>query len=154
MKVFLPSGNMSGKNRKPGRRALTKGDLLPLPSAKVRAMSLQNHLALATASAGAGDADQVSCLLRVVYLAWHLRDVLATEADRELFRQGEQALERCIERSVANDEWTLPEPEQAIVGQILLLHDAQLAAVSAHRYLRASEQMQAFLRSGRASVVN
>lgn len=116
-------------------------------------MSLENHLALAALRAGAGSHAQMVCLLRVVYLAWYLREA-CPGVDIDLFRQGERALEGCIARSVPSREWTLPAHEQDIVGQILTLHDAQLAVVPAHRYLRAWEQMQAFLQSGRTSVLD
>lgn len=100
-------------------------------------MSLENHLAFAAVKAGAGGHAQISCLLRVVYLAWYLRDVCSTDANIELFRQGERALESCIERSVASGEWVFQASEESIVGQILSLHDVQLSVVPAHRYLRA-----------------
>ncbi|WP_198364010.1 hypothetical protein [Burkholderia ubonensis] len=53
--------------------------LLPLPVSKVRALSLENHLALAAMRSGSGNVDQMSCLLKVVYLAWFLLDDPATE---------------------------------------------------------------------------
>lgn len=96
----------------------------------------------------------MSCLLRVVYLAWYLRDVSSAGADVELFREGERALESCIERSVASREWMLQAHEQDIVGQILSLHDAQLTVVPVHRYQRAWAQLQAFLKSCQASVLD
>lgn len=145
---------MSGNRRKQRRKPLTKSELLPLPSARVRAMLLENHLAFAVVKSGMGDPDQVSRLLRVVYLAWFLRDASSTGDDIELFRQGERALESCIERSVSSKEWTLDEREQDVVGQLLSLHDAQLAAVPSHRYLRAWERLQAFLTSGQGSVLD
>jgi len=117
-------------------------------------MLLENHLAFAVVKSGMGDPDQVSRLLRVVYLAWFLRDASSTGDDIELFRQGERALESCIERSVSSKEWTLDEREQDVVGQLLSLHDAQLAAVPSHRYLRAWERLQAFLTSGQGSVLD
>ncbi|WP_258002351.1 hypothetical protein [Burkholderia sp. WAC0059] len=116
-------------------------------------MSLENHLAFAALNAGAGDHVQISRLLRMVYLAWYLRDA-SPAVETELFRQGERALQSCIERSVASREWVLEVNEQDIVGQILSLHDGQLAVVPAHRYLRAWEQLKVFLKSDRASVVD
>lgn len=117
-------------------------------------MSLENHLAFVTVKAGVGSHAQVSCLLRVLYLAWYLRDTSSAGADVELFRQGERALESYIERSVASGEWMLQEREQDVVGQILSLHDAQLAVVPVHRYQRAWAQLQVFLKSGQVSVLD
>jgi hypothetical protein len=62
-------GNSPGQ----GHRPLTKAELLPLPSARVRAVSLENHLALAALRTAAGS-HVMGCLLRVVYLAWYLRE--------------------------------------------------------------------------------
>ncbi|KVD02618.1 hypothetical protein [Burkholderia ubonensis] len=58
---------------RPPRPPRTKEMLLPLATAKVRALSLENHLALATVRAGRGDFDQICCLIRVVYLAYFMR---------------------------------------------------------------------------------
>jgi hypothetical protein len=55
------------------RLARTKEMLLPLSTDKVRSLSLENHLALATVRAGRGDLDQVCCLLRIIYLAYFMR---------------------------------------------------------------------------------
>lgn len=76
---------------RPGRSGLTREMLLPLPTEKVRALSLENHLALATVRGGRGDLDQVSCLVRVVYLAFYLRDATSAGADFDLFRRAEAA---------------------------------------------------------------
>jgi hypothetical protein len=145
---------MLGNRQKRGRKPLTTSELLPLPSARVRAMSLENHLAFAVVKSGAGSHNQVSCLLRVVYLAWFLREVSSFSDDIELFRQGERALEGCIERSVSSKEWTLDESVQDTIGKLLSLHDAQLAAVPGHLYARAWERLQAFLKSGHRSVLD
>ncbi|KVM16629.1 hypothetical protein WL05_28310 [Burkholderia ubonensis] len=71
---------MSRSPARPSRRKpLTREMLLPLPVSKVRALSLENHLALAAMRSGSGNVDQMSCLLKVVYLAWFLLDDPATE---------------------------------------------------------------------------
>ncbi|WP_429322817.1 hypothetical protein [Paraburkholderia sp. GAS448] len=54
--------------------------LLPLPATEVRALSLENHLALAAMRSGHGTISLAMHLLRVLYLAWFLRD--ATEGER------------------------------------------------------------------------
>ena len=48
--------------------------LLPLPTAKVRALSLENHLERSTVRSGRGYFDQICCLIRVVYLANFITD--------------------------------------------------------------------------------
>lgn len=95
----------------------------------------------------------MSCLLRVVYLAYYLRDETASGADVGLYRQAEQALNTCIERVVQSHNWALLEDEQELLGEVLSRHDEQLATVSAYRYVRAWEQMRAFLKAERASPI-
>lgn len=73
--------------QKRGRKSLTKDLLLPLPIARVRALSLENHLALAAMRSGYGSVDVMSNLIRVVYLAYFIGEV-----DRD--REGARALPR------------------------------------------------------------
>ncbi|AWV04753.1 MULTISPECIES: hypothetical protein [Burkholderia] len=131
------------KVRRAGRKPLTKGDLLPLPTAKVRALSLENHMALAAVRAGHGGEEQISCLLRVVYLAFYMRN--ETGADLNLYRQAEAALEACIARAEQGAAWLLLDREQSTIEQMLVVHDEQLAAVSMHRYRTAWEYLQRFM---------
>jgi len=111
-------------------------------------LSLENHLAFAVVNAGKGSHEQVGRLLRVMYLAYYLRNETAPGADTALYRQAEQALDHCIERSVPNNIWTLMPDEREILRELLIVHDEQLTVVSAHRYLSAWERMQTFLVTG------
>ncbi|MBU9413498.1 hypothetical protein KTE42_19635 [Burkholderia multivorans] len=61
----------------PGRKPLSKSDLLPLPATKVRSMSPENHMAFAVVKAGKGSREQASALLRMIYLAYYLREEVA-----------------------------------------------------------------------------
>ncbi|MBH9658976.1 hypothetical protein JAO05_28160 [Burkholderia pseudomallei] len=73
--------------------------LLPLPAEKVRALSLENYLALVTVAAGRGDSEQHVKLLRIVYLAFFLQYETTAGANVDLYRQAEAALDSCIERA-------------------------------------------------------
>ncbi len=64
---------------KPGRKPLTKNMLLPLPVERVRALSLENHLFLAAIRDGHGTENVAMNLLRVLYLAWFMRDAADDE---------------------------------------------------------------------------
>ncbi|WP_233864075.1 hypothetical protein [Paraburkholderia adhaesiva] len=109
-------------------------------------MSLENHLAFAAVKAGNGSLEQMSRLLRVVYLGYYLRDETASGGDVEHYRQAEQALARCAERAIqSNAAWTLMPDEQQVVGQLLVLLDAQLAEVPVHRFVRARERLDIFV---------
>ncbi|MDF3085806.1 hypothetical protein [Burkholderia sola] len=111
--------------------------LLPLATAKVRALSLENHLALATVRAGRGDFDQICCLIRVVYLAYFMRGETAVGDDVQPYRQAEAALDACIKRIEQDQPCLLLDHEQVVTERVLVLHDDQLAAVPKFRYLEA-----------------
>lgn len=82
--------------------------MLPLPRERVQATSLENHLAFAVAKAGQARSEQVSRLMRMVYLAYCMRAEMGLVGNREPYRQAERALEQCIERSIDSQAWTFP----------------------------------------------
>ena len=132
--------------RKTGRKPLTREMLLPLPVAKFRAVSLENHLALVAMRTGNGNVDQMSCLLKTVYLAWFMHDG-ATGDDRGLFRDAESALECSATRAERGDGWTFSDGDSAAVERVLAVHDGQLASMPSHRYTAAWERLQRFITS-------
>lgn len=127
--------------------------LLTLSSAKVRALSLENHLALATVRAGGGELDQISCLIRVVYLAYFMRNETTSGVDLGAYRDAEAVLDACIKRVEQDEPCLLLDQEQRIVERVLALHDEQLAAAPKFRYLEAWEQLQRFVASGKPSPI-
>ncbi|HKU28654.1 MAG TPA: hypothetical protein VJQ54_24500 [Candidatus Sulfotelmatobacter sp.] len=135
------------------RSALTKEMLLPLSTEKVRSLSLAHHLALAMVRSGNGDCDQVVSLLRVVYLAFFMRSETESGSDLDLYRRAEAVLDACIARAECGEPWMLHENEAADVERLLVVHDAQLAAVPKHRYLAAWDQLQRFVTGTRRSPI-
>ena len=145
---------MAKRGGKSDRRVpLTKEMLLPLSTEKVRALSLENHLALAVVRSGKGDCDQVVCLLRVVYLAFLMRNETASGSDLDLYREAEGVLDACIERGAHGEAWALREDEVTDIERVLAVHDEQLAAIPRHRYLAAWERLQRFVADRRCSPV-
>ncbi|MCS6480223.1 hypothetical protein [Burkholderia thailandensis] len=127
--------------------------LLPLSTEKVQSLSLENHMALAVVRSGRGDCDQVTCLLRVVYLAFFMRSETTSGSDLNLYRRAEAALDACIARAERNEPWMLHENEAADVERLLVAHDEQLAAVPKHRYLAAWDRLQRFVTgTGRSPI--
>jgi hypothetical protein len=139
--------------RRGGRSALTKGMLLPLSTEKVRALSLENHLALAVVRSGNGNCNQVVCLLRIVYLAFYMRNETDSGSDLDLYRRAEAVLDTCIARAERGEVWTLLEDELADVERVLVVHDEQLAAIPRHRYLVAWDRLQRFVTGGGQSPI-
>jgi hypothetical protein len=121
--------------------------LLPLPAAKVRSFSLENHLALAAMRSGKGSVDQMSCLLKTVYLAYFLRDAVQLDSDIDSFRLCENALEVSAANAQVGRGWTLPDSTHEVLATVLALHDQQLLLVSAHQFSAAWRRLQRFLDS-------
>ncbi|MBS2132098.1 hypothetical protein KEX41_28335 (plasmid) [Burkholderia thailandensis] len=138
---------MSRSSGRPSRKKpLTREMLLPLPVAKSRALSLENHLALVAMRTGNGNVDQMSCLLKVVYLAWFMLDEPVAD-EPPLFHQAEAALERSTTRAEHREGWTLPDDDCQAIEQILVLHDRQLASLPSHRYMSAWARLTRFIAS-------
>ncbi|WP_367032816.1 hypothetical protein R0290_00145 [Burkholderia semiarida] len=127
--------------------------LLPLSTEKVRSLSLENHMALAVVRSGNGDCDQIVSLLQVVYLAFFMRSETESGSDLDLYRRAEAVLDICIARAERGEPWTLHENEAADVERLLVVHDAQLAAIPKHRYLAAWDRLQRFVKgTGRSPI--
>ncbi|KML16343.1 MULTISPECIES: hypothetical protein [Burkholderia] len=127
--------------------------LLPLSTEKVRSLSLEHHMALAVVRSGNGDCDQVICLLRVVYLAFFMRSETESGSDFDLYRRAEAVLDAYIARAERDEPWMLQPNEAADVERLLVVHDAQLAAVPKYRYLAAWDRLQRFVTgTGRSPI--
>jgi hypothetical protein len=134
-----------------GRRPLSKTMLLPLATAHVQRLQLKHHVALAVVRDGKGEVAQIATLFNALYLAFHLRDV-ADVSELALYQRAEAVLHAYTERA-EQDEWFLTGDERAVLEQLLIVHDAQLAEVPMHRYVDAMERLAAFDQSGGDSPI-
>jgi hypothetical protein len=125
--------------------------LLPLSPARTRSISLQNHLALAAMRSGNGNVNQMSCLLKTVYLSHFLSDAVQTGIHLDAFRLCEAALQVSAASAPVGQGWTLPDDTHETLATILALHDQQLASVSAHQFATAWERLERFLASAARS---
>ncbi|WP_227792109.1 hypothetical protein [Burkholderia sp. BE17] len=103
----------------------------------IRTLSLEGHVALSVLRSGQGDVVQIGRLAQIVYLSYFLRDVTAAGSDIEQFRVAEAIVEDCVTRALDGEQWVLKDEDFAAVERILLLYDAQLAAVPAYRFADA-----------------
>lgn len=140
---------MATRKRKP----LSKGALLPLATAKIDALSLQNHLALATLTSGSGNNDQLIHLLKIIYFAYFLRGLEDGDEELDLYRRAEAALGTYAERAVSDQGAVPTEEERMALMQLLALHDAQLAAVKLHRYFDAWDALQQSIENSEDSPI-
>jgi hypothetical protein len=121
--------------------------LLPLPLVKVRAMSLEHHLALAALHSGLGSVEQMNVLFKVVFLAYFMADEAREPVDLDMFRDAEAALEGCGLRGHRDGNWILSASDHAVLAPILVLHDRQMGSMPSWRYGEAWTRLHAFLRS-------
>lgn len=127
--------------------------LLPLPVSRVRALSLENHLALAAMRSGHGNLDVAMTLLRILYLTWFMRDTAGGEGNPDVFRDAEAAVTRSRIRADQHEGWTLEDTDHDLFAEILALHDQQLASMPSHRYTAAWDSLNRFLRNDDESPI-
>ncbi|WP_323123342.1 hypothetical protein [Burkholderia alba] len=134
-----------------GRKPRSKILLLPLPTAQVQRLQLKHHVALAAVRDGHGDVAQIGTLLNALYLAFYLRDVTG-ETDRTLYPRADAVLRAYMARAISGD-WRLADDERVVLEQLLVVHDAQLAAVPLHRFADAWDRLNALSESGGDSPI-
>ncbi|WP_244111636.1 hypothetical protein [Burkholderia cepacia] len=108
----------------------------------IRTLSLEGHVALSVLRSGHGDAVQIGRLAQIVYLSYFMRDVTAEGSDSEQFRVAEIVVDECVTRALNGERWALNDEDLAAVERILLLYDAQLAAIPTYRFADAWRQFQ------------
>jgi hypothetical protein len=135
------------------KRPRSKAELLPLPAALVRDISLENHLALATMRAGHGTAETMISLLRVLYLAYFAVEPDLPEADRALFLEVESVLSQSIDAAGNGQAWQLSEPALWAIERLLLQSDAIIGGVPKYRYLEAWNKLSRFAESADQSPI-
>jgi hypothetical protein len=123
----------------------------PLPVDRVRSLSLENHLALATVRSGYGDLDQLGCLVRVVYLSFYLQGATPLDAEAGLYQRAEEALDACFSRAKRGERYLMLDRELMMIEQILAAHDEQLRETTWYQYLLAWERFRNRIATGRCS---
>ncbi|WP_063808157.1 hypothetical protein [Burkholderia cepacia] len=119
----------------PRRAPLSKAQLLPLPAAQTRRLSLKHHLALTCLAAGQGGIESLSTLSNVIDIAQRIENTQVPALEKAA-----AAIESCVARAERDQRFTLTEVERTAIAAALVVHDAQLARVTFHRYLTALEQ--------------
>lgn len=135
------------------RRVRTKAELLPLSAAHVRAISLENHLALATIRSGHGTSETMIALLRVLYLGYFIVEPDVSDSDLALFLAAEVLLQQSIDSATSELEWSLPTDRLGPIEQLLLRMDALVAGVPKFRYLEAWNKLGRFAESADLSPI-
>ena len=121
------------------RRPLSREMLLPLPTHKARALSLEYHLALSVLASAHGELDQAAKLMQAVCHARFLAG--ADESDVNTLRDAQLAFEALVERVEAGAGWTVTDVEREAIAGALNLHDRLTAREPYYRFLDAWTQM-------------
>lgn len=95
---------------------------------------------------GHSSVDQMSCLLKVVYLAYFLGAAGMERFEIEVFRAAEAALEHTVTRAEQGEGWSLPDADHVVLERVLALYDRQTASVPAHLFETAWQRLQHFIR--------
>jgi hypothetical protein len=126
---------------------MTRAMLLPLPASNARAMSLENHLALVAMRGADGNAELMVRLLRTFYLSYFLHEAVHGRTELQPFREVEAVLLHSVSRGERNEGWALSPADSAILGNVLTLHDQQLASIPVHVLEVARVRLQRFAAS-------
>lgn len=150
----MAGSSKSRQAKRPSRKPpLTREMLLPLPPGDARAISLENHLALAAMRSGHGNADLMLCLLKAMYMTYFLHEAAYGRTGFEPFREAECVLDDSLGRAERNEGWSLPQTAGAIIGDILTLYERQLAFMPVHALTAARARLIRYLASERLSPI-
>lgn len=112
----------------------TKTMLLPLSSALVRNISLENHMSLAAMRSGHGTHDTMCALLRILYMLFYMLEGNDRDAEFPQFLDAESALDKSIQAAATGQNWQLDEESIPVMEAMLLRFDEVIANVPAFRY--------------------
>lgn len=131
------------KNGTQARRSIrwSKQYLLPMPNEYVRQLSLKHHLALAGCKREEGNRHLFNELIRTTYIAFYLWDAGIGDANLDLFRGAEATLDRAVVQAEQTNIWRLEIGDEAVMSEILCLHDSQIASVSARIFLESRARL-------------
>jgi hypothetical protein len=119
----------------------SKTMLLPLPSAQVRSISLDHHIALELLRSGAAQERHLISLAQGTYIARFLCDAGYGSAEPELFSGIDEAILRARSTGVESGIWRLDDEEYALMSESLALHDQQLASMPSFALKAASDTL-------------
>ena len=134
------------------RRPLTRSMLLPLPVASTERMSLQFHLALAACRRPKqGNSYQFNELLRALYITYYLQEMGFGVLAMQVYGNAEFGLNAALTNTKQEQTWFIDAPTASLLEQILALHDQQLRSIALKDLTAATERLERFICSQRAS---
>ncbi|WP_198379081.1 hypothetical protein [Burkholderia ubonensis] len=79
--------------------------------------------------------------MRVLYVAFLLRELTPEDGDLGHFQRAEAALDRCLARAEQDEPWALPHDDHPPVDWLIALHDRQPATMPVYRYRESCERV-------------
>ncbi|SAL01242.1 Fis family transcriptional regulator [Caballeronia pedi] len=126
--------------------------LLPLPAASTEKMSLQIHLALAACRRPKrGNSYQFNELLRALYITYHLQEMGFGTLPMQVYGSAELGMSAALTNSKREQAWFIDALTASLLEQILALHDQQLRSIAFKDLTAATERLERFIGSNRAS---
>jgi hypothetical protein len=141
------------RNDIPHGKRRSKSMLLPLPGPQARAMSLENHLSLVALHSDYCTIEHVSCLLRVLYLAFFIQEALQDRRYLDRFLKADEVIDRCVAKGENQQRMTTSVIDNSTLEKIITLHDEQLATISSYVFTSAQERLINFACSGADSPI-
>ncbi len=131
---------------------MTRSMLLPLPVASTEKMSLQIHLALAACRRPKrGNSYQFNELLRALYITYHLQEMGFGALPMQVYGNAELGMNSALSTAKREHAWFIDAPTASLLEQILALHDQQLRSIALKDLTAATERLERFIGSQRAS---
>ncbi|WP_250479860.1 MULTISPECIES: hypothetical protein [unclassified Caballeronia] len=112
-------------------------------------VSLHNHLALVTLRQGHGSLEQVSELLKTVYLTNYCDVANTPEVAIETYLCAELALIECVKCISSEQVVQLDQIQCGAIEKVLAVHDAQLACLPRHRIDNTRKRLSQIMAQGK-----
>jgi hypothetical protein len=130
------------KTRKPQPRS--KSMLLPLEPSVVAQVSMENHIALEMLRRGPAEMRHLGCLAQATYITRYLCEAGYGAAGDGLFGELDEAIATARRVSLETGCWRIDDNTYALLGEMLTLHDLQLAGVPVGELMAASDRLRKY----------
>jgi hypothetical protein len=115
--------------------------LLPLPPTTVAALSLEHHLIVEALRCGYGTASHIGSLAQLLLVTSFLIEDGRGQGNADGLRELEDALVRCHQRGVDTGAYFVDDDTYMLLGELLTLHDRQLATTPLHALAAAQQRV-------------
>jgi len=130
----------SNSRRKPRSKAM----LLPLAPAEAHKISIENHLTLEVLRSGRAGVYHLGSLAQASYITRFLCEAGYGVAREGLFLELDEAHTRCHQQAEEAGVYRAEDEACALLGEMLTLHDQQLAGAPVGELMKANDRLTKF----------